>query len=302
MTTYDARSFYDGLVEHGHLVPVGPKGAFGRGPVFEDVLRRFDGLTLDAAGDDVVESVTFPPVIDRSIIEESAYMDSFPNLCGAVHSFMGSERDAPAIGARIHAGEEWGDLLSMSDLVLSPAGCYPFYPTCRGTLPDDGRYVTLLAWVFRQEPSDDPTRMRSFRVREFIRVGTPETVVAWRNVWRTRCLDLLASLGLPAHDEVAADPFFGRAGRMLAAGQIDQELKFEVRIPVVSEEHPTACSSVNYHQDKFGQAFGIRTPDGEVAHSSCLGFGMERVTMALFRTHGFDPARWPARVRERFWP
>jgi len=78
-------------------------------------------------------------------------------------------------------------------------------------------------------------------------------------------------------------------------------LKFEVLIPVISEENPTACCSFNYHQDKFGQAFDIRLPDGSVAHSACLGFGMERVVMALFKTHGMDPERWPKAVREQLW-
>ena len=65
---------------------------------------------------------------------------------------------------------------------------------------------------------------------------------------------------------------------------------------------PTAICSFNYHQDKFGQAFGIHSADGEVAHTACLGFGMERVTMALFVAHGYVPAKWPLAVRERLWP
>ena len=73
-------------------------------------------------------------------------------------------------------------------------------------------------------------------------------------------------------------------------------------VPVISEDDPTACCSFNYHQDKFGQAFDIRTADGNVAHTACLGFGLERVTMALFKTHGFDPAAWPAAVRAQLWP
>jgi seryl-tRNA synthetase len=298
---YDPQAFYDGLVAHGLVVPAGPLGAFGRGAVFDDVLEHVDALILRAARGDAVESMTFPPVIDRAIIEKTGYMDSFPHLCGTVHSFTGPERDARAIAQRIGAGERWDDLMAMTDVVLNPAACYPLYPTCAGTLPAGGRHVTMLAWVYRQEPSLEPTRMRSFRVREFVRLGIPGEVVAWRDNWLERGLALLTSLGLPARSEVAADPFFGRGGKMLAAGQIDQRLKFEVLIPVISETDPTACCSFNYHQDKFGQAFGIRSADGQVAHSACLGFGLERVTMALFKTHGFQPASWPEPVRARLW-
>ena len=302
MTTYDATEFYDGLVAHGLLIPAGPLGAFGRGAVFEDVLEAFDALVVRRAKDDGVESMTFPPVIDKTIIERTGYMDSFPTLCGAIHSFVGNEREARTISTRIAAGEGWGDTLAQTDVVMNPAACYPFYPTCRGTVPADGRHVTMLAWVYRQEPSLEPTRMRSFRVREFIRVGTPDTVIQWRDQWLDRGVTLLRALELPATPDVAADPFFGRGGKMLAAGQIEQKLKFEVLIPVVSAEKPTACCSFNYHQDKFGSAFDIKLPDGETAHTACLGFGLERVVMALFKTHGFAPRQWPAAVRAHLWP
>lgn len=298
----DAASvFHDELVAHGLIVPVGVLGAFGRGPVFEDVLQRLDDLILMVARDDAVESMTFPPVIDRAIIERTGYMDSFPNLCGVVHSFMGPEKDARAIVQRIESGKPWHELLAMTDVVLNPAACYPLYPTCRGTLPQEGREVTMAAWVYRQEPSLEPTRLRSFRVREFVRLGDPESCVAWRDRWLERGLTLLHSLQLPARSDVAADPFFGRGGKILAAGQIEQRLKFEVLIPMIPGGSPTACCSFNYHQDKFGAAFEIRTADGRVAHTACLGFGMERIVLALFKTHGFDPERWPAPVRGRLW-
>ena len=41
----------------------------------------------------------------------------------------------------------------------------------------------------------------------------------------------------------------------------------------------------------------MRTPDGEVAHSACFGYGLERITLALFATHGMDVAGWPGEVR-----
>jgi len=112
---------------------------------------------------------------------------------------------------------------------------------------------------------------------------------------------MMTSLGVPLGIEVANDPFFGRAGTMLSNSQRDQKLKFELLIPITSEEKPTACLSFNYHQDHFGHLWDIRTADGGVAHTACVGFGMERVALALFRHHGFDTARWPAPVRAVLW-
>jgi len=73
-------------------------------------------------------------------------------------------------------------------------------------------------------------------------------------------------------------------------------------VPVISLENPTACCSFNYHTDKFAQVFGIHTAEGQVAHTACLGFGLERCVMALFRHHGFEPKEWPAPVRAKLWP
>ena len=91
------------------------------------------------------------------------------------------------------------------------------------------------------------------------------------------------------------------AGRMLAASQRDQRLKFEILVPVISAERPTAICSFNWHQEHFSGKFGIRRHDGATAHTACLGFGLERVALALIKTHGFEPADWPAEVRARLW-
>jgi seryl-tRNA synthetase len=299
---YDLDSFYRGLVEHGLIVPVRVQGAFGRGAVFEDVLERFNGLITELSAKDGAEVYTFPPVIDRTIIEKTDYLDSFPNLAGTVFSFFGKDKEAKALSAQVHAGEPWGNTQGMTDVCLNPAACYPIYPVMSGTLPPNGRLITMTNWVYRHEPSPEPTRMQSFRVREFVRAGTPDDAVAWRDQWLDRGLTLLTSLGLPARSDVASDPFFGRAGKMLADGQKQQKLKFEVLVPVISSEKPTAVCSFNYHQDHFGHVFGIRTADGETAHTACLGFGLERVVMALFKTHGFVTEQWPAPVRARLWP
>jgi seryl-tRNA synthetase len=295
------KPFYDGLVAHGLIVPTGVLGTFGRGALFEEILNRFNDLVNRIAGDDGAEVFAFPPVVDRKIMEKVHYLHTFPHLCGSVHSFFGNDLEAQKLCECADAGGQWGDLLKQTDVVLSPAACYPVYPSIAGTLPEGGRLVTVLNWVYRHEPSPEPTRLQSFRMREFIRAGTQEQVLPWRDMWLQRGLELLLSLELPATSDVAADPFFGRGGKMRALSQIDQKLKFEVLVPVISETDLTAVASFNYHQDHFASAFGIYTVDGKVAHTACMGFGMERITLALFKTHGFEPKQWPASVRDLLW-
>jgi seryl-tRNA synthetase len=299
---YDAQDFYDGLVKHRLIIPVGVQGAFGRGAVFEDVLERFNTLVSKVAIDDGAEVYTFPPIISRHLLEKVHYLDSFPHLCGAVYSFYGKDMQAKALAQKVNEGKPWGDELAMTEVTLNPAACYPVYPSFTGVVPSAGRIVSMLNWVYRHEPSPEPTRMQSFRVREFVKVGTPDQVLEWRDMWLQRGLTLLQSLGLAARSDVAADPFFGRGGKMLAANQKEQKLKFEVLVPVISAEDPTAVCSFNFHQEHFGSTFEIRTQDGKTANTACLGFGLERIVMALFKTHGFLAERWPSEVRQRLWP
>ena len=301
-TDFDALKFHEGMVKAGLIIPVGVQGAFGRNHVFESVLDGFNAAITRLAKDDHAEYFVFPPVIDRKVLEKTDYMDSFPHLAGTVHSFFGKELDARKLSERIHAGEPWGDAMGITGVTLNPAACYPVYPSFTGTVPREGRLVTMLNWVYRHEPSPEPTRMQAFRVREFVRCGTQDQVTAWRDMWLKRGLALLESLELPVQADVASDPFFGKGGKMLAASQKEQKLKFEVLVPVISKDNPTACCSFNYHEGKFTEAFDIALPGGETAHTACLGFGLERCVMALFQTHGFDPGAWPTAVRQKLWP
>ena len=49
----------------------------------------------------------------------------------------------------------------------------------------------------------------------------------------------------------------------------------------------------------MGHTYGITTAGGEPAHTGCMAFGEERVTLALFAAHGLDVHDWPAEVRSR---
>jgi len=298
---FSSQGFYDDLVKNRLIIPTSVPGVFGRGTVFEDVLHRFDALLSRAAAPDGAEVMRFPPTLDRKVFEKSEYLDSFPQLAGSVFSFTGTEADHIQLREAVHAGRPWAQWQTMTDVVLTPAACYPVYPSFTGTISETGHLVDIQNWVFRHEPSPEPTRMQSFRMREFVRIGTAEVVVAWRDMWHQRGLDLLHSLGLPATSDVAADPFFGRLGRMLVGNQLEQKLKFEGLVPVISKEQPTAICSFNYHQDHFGQLFGLKLPKGGLAQTACVAFGLERCVMALFKTHGMVPSSWPEGVRSRLW-
>ena len=156
------------------------------------------------------------------------------------------------------------------------AACYPLYPIIarRGVLPAGGVLFDMHSWCFRHEPSPDPARMQCFRVREFVRMGSNEQVLEFRQAWLDRAQGFVTELALPYTIDIAHDPFFGRAGRLMADSQREQRLKYELLIPVANDEKPTACMSFNYHLDHFGEPWGIHQADGKVAISGCVGFGL----------------------------
>jgi seryl-tRNA synthetase len=297
--TGDVAAFLDDLVGHGLLVRGGAPGVLGRGAVFEDVRRRVDDAVTRAAASDRAEPMRFPPVLPRRYVEETGYLHSFPHLLGTVFAFDGGDAQGVEMAELADRGEDWTALQGPSDLVLTPAVCYPVYPAvaARGPLPAHG--VTIDpggSYAFRHEPSADPTRLRMFHMRELVRIGDPDEVAAWRESWCDRAVGLLDRFGLEPRLEVAADPFFGRAGRMLARAQREQELKLEVLVDIAGPR-PTAVASLNLHRDHFAGAHGIRLADGVTAHTACVGFGHERIVLALLRRHGLDPRGWPAGPR-----
>lgn len=291
------QAYLDQLTEAGILIPLGVNGLYGHSGVFEDVIERFERAVTTRAASFKAEVMRFPAILNREHYLMTNHIETFPDLMGSVHSFTGNERDHARMLQKRDRGEDWTRDLTPTNVMMTPAACYPLYPTATGTLPEGGRIIDLRSFVFRHEPSIDPCRMQIFRQREFVRLGTAEQALSHRNTWLEIGEEVLNSVGLDVEPVVANDPFFGRGGRMMAATQKEQVLKYELVIAVSSEEKPTAITSCNCHLDHFGHSFEIHTADGKYAHSACIGFGLERIALALFKTHGFDTDRWPGYVK-----
>ncbi len=296
-------SFLDRLFESGLLIDTGVDGLYGRSGQFEDVIAAFERLIDKIGGADGAEAIRFPPGMNRAYFEKSGYMKSFPQLAGTVHSFCGNDHDHMSLLQCMEEGKDWTKEQKATDIALTPAACYPLYPTVakRGPISMDGGLFDLQSYCFRHEPSKDPARQQLFRMREYVCMGTEAHVTTFRQTWMDRGVEMMKSIGLDVEIDVANDPFFGRAGKLLANNQRDQNLKFELLIPVTSHANKTACMSFNYHQDAFGQKWGLSLADGSVAHTACVGFGLERIALALFAQHGLDVASWPETVRKTLW-
>jgi seryl-tRNA synthetase len=274
-------------------------GVRAKTALFEQV---FEGLSIFISRyrESSTEVLRFPPVMSRAQLEKSGYLSSFPHLLGCVSCLHGSESEIRALVGANDSERDWTDGLSATDLVLAPAACYPVYPFVAGRahLPAAGQVFDVASYCFRREATHEIDRLQAFQMREYVFVGTGKQAQNFRARWMSCAEQLAERLCLPYRVVPASDPFFGRVGKLAAMVQVEQELKFEWLIPILSEEQPTACMSFNYHRDHFGTVWGIRTEDGETAHTACVAFGLDRLVLALFSTHGLDLQSWPKVVRE----
>jgi seryl-tRNA synthetase len=279
---------------------MGADGVYARTEIYEDIVQRLASLISKYREPDA-EVLRFPPVMSRAQVEKSGYLKSFPNLLGCVCGLHGSEREIDAAVSRFEKGGDWTASLTPSELVLSPAACYPVYPmaAARGPVPAEGWHFDVSADCFRREPSRHLDRLQSFRMREYVCIGSPDYVSEFRQRWMERAKTIAGDLGLPFAIDYASDPFFGRVGQMKAVSQQQQQLKFELLVQLRPEDEgkPTACMSFNCHRDHFGLAWGIRAADGSPAHTACVAFGMDRLAVAMFQIHGKNVGHWPAEVR-----
>jgi len=296
--------YLEELLAHGLLVSTGVEGLYGRSAVFEDVVEHISALVGAWGSDRPVEVLRFPPAMSRKLLEDSGYLRNFPDQVGSVFTFCGNDRDHSRLLRCLDKQEDWTESLSMTRVVMTPVACYPVYPVmaARGPLPQEGRTIDIFSYCFRHEPSFEPERMQLFRQREFVRMGTPLQIEEFLQEMIGLAKETIQALGLPATIAVASDAFFGRTGKVVADSQRHQRLKFELLIPAINPDKPTACCSFNNHTDCFGKIWQILGATGEVAHTGCCGFGLERIALSLFRHHGFDIDGWPESVRATLWP
>ncbi|WMS86180.1 amino acid--[acyl-carrier-protein] ligase [Pleionea litopenaei] len=297
LEAYD--NYRNELLDAGLLLGSGVEGVYGLSGTFEGIIEAFERYVTREGAELKPEVMRFPPILNRKTYLSTDHIETMPDLMGSIHTFKGTQLEQLEMIDKKNNGEDWTVKLAPADVMMVPAACYPLYPTAANTvLPEEGRLVDLRAFVFRHEPSPDPARMQIFRQREYVRLGTPEQARSHRDYWLNKGQEMLKAIGLPVQAELANDPFFGRGGRVMAATQKEQELKFELVVPVATDKKLTAISSSNCHLDHFGKEFNIQTQDGNHAHTACIGFGLERITLALLKTHGLDPEKWPAEVKQ----
>ncbi len=298
------------------LFPVGPGAVSLAGPALA-LHRALDRLFARAyAAEFGTVARSFPASMPAELLHACGYFDSHPNMSTFATHLV---EDLDVIEAFREANEETEAFvpppaasLAPPDVCLVPAACFPCYPTYAGrTLEAEGIALSWQGRVFRQESrnANGLSRLREFSVRELVFVGTERFVQAARR----RALELVDALfrrcELSFAIATASDPFFATVAAAKTFWQQSQEVKHEILVPYASgagdgangasaAEPTVAVGSVNDHENFFGRRFAIAARDGELAHTACVGIGIERLMLAVFAQHGFAPANWPRVLNE----
>ena len=103
--------------------------------------------------------------------------------------------------------------------MLAPAACYPVYPivAARGAVPAGGLIFDVAGDCFRREPPTDIDRFQSFRMREYVRIGTPEQIQAFRERWIERAKGIADRWASATASTSPATPSSVVAARSIAA-------------------------------------------------------------------------------------
>ena len=287
-------------ITHNVLQPTSAAGVYGRTALFEQVIEGLSALITRLREPDV-EILRFPPVMSRAQLESRVILHSFPHLLGCVSCLHGEESEIRTLVGEHDADGGWAAGLSATELVLSPAACYPVYPlaAARGPVPGNGLLFDVASYCFRRERSYEIGRLQAFQMREFVCMGTSEQALDLQERWKSRANGLAEGLALPYTVAPASDPFFGRAGKLMAMSQIQQSLKFELLIPI----HSGATTDGLYEFQLSSRSFWNHLGPGDRRWRSSpyglRGFWPGSVGLGTLR-YNIDPIckKWPAIVRE----
>ncbi len=138
-------------------------------------------------------------------------------------------------------------------------------------------------------------RLRDFSMREIIVLGTERMVDEFIKMITVKCEDFFKEIGMNYYLAIANDPFFTKEFSTQSMFQRNFSLKVEINARINGKSNRIAIGSINNHRDYLGKGFNIMN-HGNVIHSGCAAFGIERCFFAFLEQFGLEMRNWPSIV------
>jgi seryl-tRNA synthetase len=256
------------------------------------LFRYFERRFRQIAEDFRAEEQRFPVMVPSEVLDEVGYLGHFPQHITFCSHLPGS---LPVLEAVAAQPETLVERLDDPRHVLTPAVCLPCYRQHRGAIIEGVRTLTMQNHVFRYEGTNFRPMSRGwdFTVRDIVFFGGYEDLSRLRIEVMERTVELCRELDLEVTIELANDPFFLDTSRDKAVYQRMGEVKYELLFPIPHRGESLAASSFNLHRDFYTSVYDTRRPNGELAESACVGFGVERWVYGFLTQKGLDPRDWP---------
>jgi hypothetical protein len=200
--------------------------------------------------------------------------------------------------AAVHAAET---PLAAARLAHNPSTCYHCYARRQGQdIGPSDIAVTAITKCHRYEAINhrEPGRLLEFSMREVIFLGTPD----FARETRTRSLEIvegwMRDWQLYGSLVTANDPFFSTDFANKATHQHRLALKYEYKA-LLPPGRPISILSSNLHGPTFSKAFSI-SQSGRPINTGCIGFGLERMALAIFAQHGSEESGWPQAMASEY--
>ena len=292
---------FETLTARGDIVDSAPGEFIYRGG-FLRAMMALDRMFLDHAFSLGAIEEVYPTRVPTELLRRAGYLNSFPH-----HALFVSpvKFDAAAV-ADVRTGREGAeatggvcaDALAAPETTLAPTVCHHTFNARAGSETQPPEVVTALNACHRHEPALTRSleRLSTFRMREIVFYGDPDTVTAQLDACFDWFLGRLRAWRVPFRSTTANDPFFGTSSDSKRAFQTALALKREVRLHIPASGRWIAAASFNNHQASLVKAFEIEGEGDSPLASACAAFGYERMLYALFCAFGCDLADWPAEL------
>lgn len=272
---------------------------------YSDLLRFLDwAVLMRFAVPFAAREETYPNVMPIETLARTQHFTSFPEHVHFVTHLIEDLDVLEGFATRAGAGADTirpkPQELALSRLVHNPATCYHCYASRKGQSLARDTAITAISRCHRFESSNHAERGRllEFSLREVIFLGAPDFARDTREQVLEQVRNLAQDWQLYGSLIPANDPFFTGDFEPKAMQQRRLAMKFEYKA-ALPDGSSLAVMSSNLHGPTFGKAFAISL-NGRPANTACLGFGLERLAIALVAQHGAEPSAWPTGLKQDF--
>lgn len=229
-----------------------------------------------------------PSMISSEVVDQAGY---FETGCQHISFVSPISNESDKFEKFLPAWKESGNKNSIHKFlkepkdVLTPALCLHCYPLMENQVISPNQIVsfTIHGSCFRDESGNlnNEERLNEFTMREAVFIGDPEILKTIRVKLEKFTILLGSWFGFKFRLEAANDIFFDENARLQLFSQLASSSKIEFSVYSSTINKYMASGSINSHQNHFSKRFAIKDSELNYSSSMCIGFGFNRLVLAL---------------------